>query len=392
MAKKINELISAYKEIENSNVDEELIPKVNNDEEDKTSHNSHSEENDESNNSNYNESNKVSNKVKNKSKKSKKSKVIFQISNGLRFKVLNKLDEKAELAGIFPNGNIILIINISKSSYIDKITSIKIRDINFTLLQEINEAHEKDIVSLSIKDNNNFATYANDCKLKIWSKESNKFKLIETIEDYGNHIYDRVMINKIKFLKDGKIISLCYPSIKIYNKINSFKYQIMLIINISTNIFKIKKNYFSLLEILPNDNIFDKNRKKEYFFAFYNLKSYKLLNKFKYENYHSVIKYEYLDKNKIIIFTDGPNIDILSLETKKVIKEIKNISECELEGDLLVLLKKNIFLVGGYNINIYNSDNYELIETVRPPFKYDIKIFIPYTKEEIGIIWQKWTA
>ena len=389
MAKKINELISLYKEIENSKVDEELIPKVNNNEEDKSSLDSHSEENDESNNSNYNESDKDSDNVK---KKSKKSKVIFQISNGLSFKVLNKLDEKAELADIFPNGNIILIINISKSSYIDKITRIKIRDINFTLLQEINEAHEKDIVSLSIKDNNNFATYAKDCKLKIWSKENNKFKLIETIEDYGNHIYDRVMINKIKFLKDGKIISLCYPSIKIYNKINSFKYQIMLIINISTITFKIQKNFFSLLEILPSANIFDKNRKKEYFFVFLYLKNYKLLNKFKYENSHSVIKYEYLDKNKIIIFTNGPNIDILSLETKKVIKQIKNISGCELEGDLLVVLKKNIFLVGGYNINIYNRDNYELIETVRPPFKYDIKIFIPYTKEEIGIIWEKWTA
>ena len=71
MAKKINELISLYKEIENSKVDEELIPKVNNNEEDKSSLDSHSEENDESNNSNYNESDKDSDNVKKNLKKVK---------------------------------------------------------------------------------------------------------------------------------------------------------------------------------------------------------------------------------------------------------------------------------------------------------------------------------
>ena len=349
MAKKNNEIISAYNELENAKIEE-----------------------DESN-----------------EELSKKSKIILQLSNGLKFKVLNKLDYKAELGGIFPNGNIIEIINVSESSYRDKITKIKIRDTNYMLLQEINEAHEQNIVSLSIKDNNNFATYAYDFYLKIWSKENNIFKLIDSIEEYGIHVNDRIMINKIKFLKDGKIISNCYNLIKIYNQKKSYKYQLMLLINISGNIFKVKQNFLSILEILPINNSNDSKYIKEYFFVFYNLKNYKFLIKFKYENSHSVIKFEYLDKNRIIIFTKGPDIDILSLETKKVVKKIRNISQGESEGDLMVILKKNIFFVGGFNINVYNSENYELIESVIAPFKYDIKIFIPYTEEEIGIIWQK---
>lgn len=99
-----------------------------------------------------------------------------------------------------------------------------------------------------------------------------------------------------------------------------------------------------------------------------------------------------MDNNRIIIFTNGPNIEVLSLEKKKIIKVIENQSNCELEGDLFFVQKKHLFLIGGYNINVYNSVNYELIETVRPPFPYDIKIFIPYNEEEIGIIWQEWTA
>lgn len=389
MTKKIKDLISEYKEVEKANAKKELKKSQKIEEEEDKEY-----EEDKSDNSS-DESDKESD---NGEKKEKISQKTFRISSGLQFKVLNNLDEKAELGGIFPNGNIIEIIDVSKTSYNSIVTKIKIRDSNYALLQEIKDAHKHNIISLSIKDNDNFITYSCDRKIKIWSKENNKFKLIEEIEEnkykstFKGEVYE---INNIKFLKDGKIISTFSGSIKIYNKIKSCKYQLMLTINIYTTSFKIRKNIISILEHKVCNNYYDyydKNRKKLYLFVFCNLKNYKFLNKFKYENSHSVIKFDFLDKNRIIIFTDGPNIEVLSLETKKIIKVIENQSECELEGDLFVVQKKHLFLIGGYNINVYNSANYELIETVRPPFPYDIKIFIPNNEEEVGIIWQKWTA
>jgi len=387
MTKKIKDLISEYKEVENANTKKELknSPKIKI--ETKEDKEDEKDEKDESENS-RDESDKDSDNGEKKEKLSQKS---FRISSGLQFKVLNELDEKAELGGIFPNGNIIEIIKY-------KITKITIRDNNNALLQEIKDDSINDILSLSIKDNDNFITYSYNCKIKIWSKENNKFRLVDEIEEYKHKFkYEVYKINNIKFLKDGKIISIFSGSIKIYNKKKSYKYQLMLSINIYTSAFKIRKNIISILEHKVSNNYYDyydKNRKIQYFFVFCNLKNYKFLDKFKYENSHSVIKFDYLDNNRIIIFTNGPNIEVLSLETKKIIKVIENQSGCELEGDLIVVQKKHLFLIGGYNINVYNSVNYELIETVRPPFPndYDIKIFIPYNEEEIGIIWQEWTA
>ena len=235
------------------------------------------DEKDESENS-RDESDKNSDNGEKKEKLSQKS---FRISSGLQFKVLNELDEKAELGGIFPNGNIIEIIKY-------KITKITIRDNNNALLQEIKDASINNILSLSIKDNDNFITYSYNRKIKIWSKENNKFRLVDEIEEY-KYKFRVCEINNIKCLKDGKIISIFSGSIKIYNKKKSYKYQLMLSINIYTSAFKIRKNIISILEHKVCNNYYDyndKNRKIQYLFVFCNLKNYKFLDKFKYENSH----------------------------------------------------------------------------------------------------------
>ena len=73
-----------------------------------------------------------------------------------------------------------------------------------------------------------------------------------------------------------------------------------------------------------------------------------------------------IDNNRII-FGEGNQIKIVSVDNKNLIKIIRNV-DCKI---ICVIQEKNIFLTGGYemgtyfkSINIYSSNNYEFIKTI----------------------------
>ena len=60
--------------------------------------------------------------------------------------------------------------------------SIKIWDNNFNIKQTIKNAHNKDIIDVNIKDENNFVTSSEDKDIKTWIKIENFFKINQIIK------------------------------------------------------------------------------------------------------------------------------------------------------------------------------------------------------------------
>ena len=72
-----------------------------------------------------------------------------------------------------------------------------------------------------------------------------------------------------------------------------------------------------------------------------------------------------LDDDKIIINGSINSLKVISIDKKKIIKEIENPFLCL---GIKLIENKRIFIVGGkdiYDIIIYNSDNYEYIDTIK---------------------------
>ena len=61
--------------------------------------------------------------------------------------------------------------------------SIIIFDENSKVIQKIENAHEKEITYVCIKDDDNFATCGNDKSIKFWKKEGNEFKFNKQISN-----------------------------------------------------------------------------------------------------------------------------------------------------------------------------------------------------------------
>ena len=71
-----------------------------------------------------------------------------------------------------------------------------------------------------------------------------------------------------------------------------------------------------------------------------------------------------LDDDRIIINGSINSLKVISISKMKIIKEIENPFLCL---GIKLIKNKEIFLVGGkkiYDIRIYNSDNYEYIDTI----------------------------
>ena len=107
---------------------------------------------------------------------------------------------------IFNSGN---IISVSE----DK--SIKIYDNHFNLLQDIQNAHNKSIFYVDIKDENNFITSSiND--IKSWIKENNLFTINQNIKNAHKD-----WITKAIYYQKNKIISCSWDkTIKIWEENN----------------------------------------------------------------------------------------------------------------------------------------------------------------------------
>ena len=262
---------------------------------------------------------------------------------------------------LFPSGKI-----ISVSS--DK--SINIYNTNFTIFQKINEAHEKNIINLSIKDENNFATCSfND--IKTWIKKDNKYILNKNISNAHEK-----WINKIIFFQNGNLISCSRDNtVKIWEE-NINNYQLITTIQNLKYIMSILfLNHFNLLLTCGFEgtkiwNLFD-------FGKYINFKYY--FNEVICSCWNGI---DIFDNDKIII---GGNkyLFIISILDMKIIKKIDILFRC---NGIKVFYNKGFLLFGGwsYDIIIYNCYNLKIINKIENAHNGFINGFINLNNNLIG--------
>ena len=226
--------------------------------------------------------------------------------------------------------------------------SIIIFDKLYHIFQKIEKAHDKTIFDISLKDRNNFATCSGDKSIKTWKKsEDGKYKLNISIND----IHDDD-IHKIIYLEDNTIISGSKDhKIKILN-FNNNEYHCNIIIDQ-------KDKIFSLLYLEENLLISSGLN----FMNFYNLKNLSNPLITKIEAYcYGKNSLQKIDDKRIVV-GGRENIQIISIEEKKIIKEIES---SFLVWAICVITEKKLFLCGGTSpdITLINSDNYEKINFI----------------------------
>lgn len=217
-------------------------------------------------------------------------------------------------------------------------------DFAYKILQKIKNAHNGIIFDISLKDINNFATCSQDRSIKTWIKgEKNDYILDKSINDA--HEDD---IHKIEFLKDNTIISGSKDTtIKIFNLVNT-NYQCFITLNNNIRVY-------SLLYIQEKNLLMSAGTE---YTIFWNLTN--ILNPFitKIEAFcHGKNAFQILDKNRTVV-GGRDNIQIISIEDKKIIKQIKTEF---LVWAISVVENKNLFICGGVSndISIYSTQTYD---------------------------------
>ena len=256
---------------------------------------------------------------------------------------INPHDDIINLITYFPSGNIISISS-------DK--SIKIYNNNFNIIQNILNPRDSNIIYLSIKDENNFATCSLNNKIKTWKKNTNEY--LFTLNKTINKAHD-YLINQIKYCLNGNIISCSEDqTIKIWEENNYNEYQCITIL----------MNNISILSILLLE---DKNiliSSGDNGTKFWNLNNYEFIIYIKDAICKLNKALKRIDKYRIIVGgNDDGIIKIISINERKIIKEIKNGFLCL---TICVLENKQLFLTGGFSreIKIYKTNNYECIQII----------------------------
>ena len=264
--------------------------------------------------------------------------------------------------------------------YDETISNLVLKESDLVLIQKINRILKKSIIDLSIKDKDNFATASSDKKIQIWSKENKSFILYEVIQ-----VPDFIPIYKdllfgfgeqkqiINYLKNCKLIVACVNSIKIYTPIKSTgKHQLSSIIKYSYSVFNVRKDLLIFFD--SNDCCHN--------ISFYKLKKCKLIDKIKYFD-DIPEQFDFLDDNRMIAIKEN-NIIIIFLKEKEI-KKI-HFKESWLIG-LLVNENKKMFLVCNLKtIYFFNSDNYQIVNSVLISSSLSINKLFLINKEEMGIL------
>ncbi len=245
---------------------------------------------------------------------------------------------------IFPSGKIISVSG-------DK--SIRIYKDNFTIFQTIKKSPYKSILSVSIRDENNFAIcFQNNIEIyKTKELKENYFELYSSIINaHENRIY------KIIYHLNGNLISCSEDkTIKIWEEYKYKQFQ-------SISIFKNLKEINSIL-LLEDKNILVSSGGNGTFF--WNFNNNEIIFKICETKVSWNNALQRIDKERIILGQkDDTIIIIISLIYKNIINTIEIGFECY---GLCVIQNKKLFLVGGKNkeIKIFKTNNYECIQTIQ---------------------------
>lgn len=166
----------------------------------------------------------------------------FNFSKLKEIKTINEYLNIIYSISIFPSGN---IVSVSK----DK--KIKIYDINFNILQVIENAHDDIIYYVSILNEYNFVTCSKDKNIKIWKGETIFNELIYSLNETINNAHNDE-IYKIIYDSNKKLYSCSEDkTIKVW-EYNNNKYQLIITLNYSNSIKSIllleDKIFYYLLE------------------------------------------------------------------------------------------------------------------------------------------------
>ena len=265
---------------------------------------------------------------------------------------------------IFPiSGNIISCGNGKK---------IIIYDINFNIIQTIENAHSDDIVDINILDENNFISCSLDKSIKIWIKKKQdqtfNFNLYYSIKDAH-----QAQINKIIYYSYGKIISCSIDyTIKIWEEYNN-NYQLIITLNHSNVVYSIL--------LLKDENILISSGVGET--KIWNFNNFELI--FCLNNtWCARNALKRIDDDHIIIGGDEDGImKIISLSEKKIIKHIKYDGLC---WGICLIHDKNLLIAAGKsnNIKIYNIDDFECIQNINSAHNDNITGIIELKNGEIA--------
>ena len=274
----------------------------------------------------------------------------------------------------FPLGNIISVSD-------DK--SIKIYNIHFELLQNIENAHNNGIIYVNIKDEKNFVSCSFDIKTWINKGNNTKFEINKIIKNAHN---DKIM--KVIFYKNNFLISCSWDkTIKIWEENNT--------INSYVNITILKdSNCLNSFLLLNDKNILISSGEDGT--KCYTLNTFNIIFDVKktWCGYNNAICR--INTDNIIVKGKGTNnLKIISIEEKKIIKQIKNDFQCNC---IYVINDKSIFLIGGKSnvIKVFKIENFEFIFNIENSHFDDIKGFeelndssiISYSNDGIIKVWE----
>lgn len=236
-------------------------------------------------------------------------------------------------------------------------------------IQKIENAHEKEINYVCIKDDDNFVTCGYDKSIKFWKKEGNEFKFNKQISNAHEK-----GVHKISFDSNGNLYSSGADySLKIWKLTNDNNYT-----NIAT--LKHEDEIYSFL-IIEDKNLLISSGVGIDRTIFWDLNSYNKICEIENVTCYTSNSMLRINDNIIVIGEeDGTKLRFVDISQKKLVKEIDN--HFYVFG-LYLMKEKGIFLVGGSNgISVYRIDNFKKLQHVK--YKNDISGFFPMKDEFIG--------
>ena len=226
-------------------------------------------------------------------------------------------------------------------------SSIKIFNINYSIIQKIENANNDDIKYVCIKDENNFITCSCDKTIKIWNKKnSNEFKLNKIIYNAHNN-----WINSVLYYSNNIISCSLDGTVKIWGE-NKYNYELITILK--------HNNWIYSLLLIDNQNLLISSGLDGT--KLWNINNYELIKYFedvKCERWNALCK---INENMIIV---GYNnlLNVISLNERKKIHQIPLSIDCFAVN---LLLRIRFFLGGLINdIMIYRCDNFKCIQIIK---------------------------